>query len=201
MVSAPELMAYQAFSSQVKTEKDVYNLIGKRLGKPASQIEADWSDENKRTGIIEQFQRAYLLEVTQSNTTVASKIDPSKDIARYQAEKVNEQVRQIERIKDALKKEGLIARVSQELAGAGLPKLDATNMGTLLEQTALRVYEINPQLFASVGVNGAVNENTLRTTTNTFDDHTSRVTTNTHTTERHTVNTIVRNIHIVQDVN
>ena len=59
MVKAPELMAYQVFSSQVKNEADVYALIGKRLGKSPEEVKADWANESKKPLIIEQFRRAW----------------------------------------------------------------------------------------------------------------------------------------------
>jgi hypothetical protein len=199
MVRAPELMAYQVFSSQVKSEEDVYALIGKRLGKTSEQVKADWADEKKKPLVIEQFRRVYLTEVAQSNTTVASKIDATQDIAKYQAEKAREQVLQLRRIKDKLASEGFVAKVTSELTGAWLPSLDGSSMSALLEQTALRVYEINPQLFASVGVNAAVNENILRTKTDTYNVHTTTTQTNTRNRETQTINTIIRDIRITQD--
>ncbi len=93
----------------------------------------------------------------------------------------------------------MVGKVQAKLTGAGLPELDSSSMKTLLDQTAIRVYEINPQVFASVGVNGAVTEQVTNTTTNLVESNTNTLTTRTTTTDTNTVNTIIRNIHIVQN--
>jgi hypothetical protein len=84
-------MAYQALAPQIRSEKDVYVLISKKIGKTPVEVEASWKDESTRGSLIEAFQRAFLLEVERSNTTVAGKIDAAGDIQNYQTEKAKEQ--------------------------------------------------------------------------------------------------------------
>lgn len=81
----------------------------------------------------------------------------------------------------------MIEKIKAKIEEAQLPPLDAKDMDTLLGQTALRIYELNPTMFASIGANGVIERTTTNTTTRAIERTT------------HTLNEVIRDIRIVKD--